>query len=76
VTGFKAIASGNFTSIDLKGSSFEVDRHNFPMIAFFDLSAHLCLIERIATLGELFFAISGLSNCHGVDLAATSVTPL
>jgi hypothetical protein len=41
VTGFKSIASSNFTLIDLKGSGFEVDRHNLPMIAFFDLRSHL-----------------------------------
>jgi hypothetical protein len=30
----------------------------------------------MAALGEFFFAISGLSDCHRVDLAATSVEPL
>jgi hypothetical protein len=36
VSGFKAIASSNFTRINLKVADFEVDRHNFPVIAFFD----------------------------------------
>jgi hypothetical protein len=30
----------------------------------------------VAALGELFFAISGLSDSHRVDLAATSVALL
>jgi hypothetical protein len=49
------------------------NRHNLPMIAFLNLSAHLRLIECIAALGKFFFAISGLSDRHGVDLTATSV---
>lgn len=36
VSGFKAIASSNFTRINLKVAGFEVDRHNFPVITFFD----------------------------------------
>jgi hypothetical protein len=56
-----------------KGPGFNVDRDHLPMITFLDLSAHRCLIERIATLGKFFFAISGLSDCHEFDLAATSL---
>jgi hypothetical protein len=36
----------------------------------------LSFIECIAALGKFFFAISGLSDRHGVDLTATSVKPL
>ena len=55
---------------NLPGRSVEVDRHYLPMIAFFDLLAHLCLIQSIAALGKFFFAISGLSDGHRTDLAA------
>jgi hypothetical protein len=44
------------------------DRHNLAAIALFDLLKHVRLINLIATLGKLFFAISGLSYCHGFDL--------
>jgi hypothetical protein len=67
----QAIGGRQYVVRDFKGSSFNVDRHYLPVITFFDLRSHLCLIEGIAALGKLFFAISGLSNCHGVDLAAT-----
>jgi hypothetical protein len=73
VTDFKTIASSDFTSINLKVSSFKVDRNYLPMITFFDLSAHFCLIKCFAELGELLFAISGLSDSHGVDLTTTSL---
>ena len=58
---------------NLPGRSVEVDRHYLPMIAFFDLLAHLCLIKCIAALGKFFFAVSGLSDCHRTDFVATSV---
>jgi hypothetical protein len=35
--GFEAIASSNFAPIDFKSSGFNIDRHNFAMIAFLDL---------------------------------------
>jgi lipid-binding SYLF domain-containing protein len=41
VTGFKSIASGYFTGIDLEGSRFKVNRQNLTMIAFFNLLAYL-----------------------------------
>jgi predicted RNase H-like HicB family nuclease len=69
VTGFKAITGSYFTRINLKVSCFEINRHNIAMIALFDLRSYLRLIERIAPLGKLFLAISGLSNCHRFDLA-------
>jgi hypothetical protein len=71
MTGFKSIASDYFTGIYFKGSSFKIDRHNFSVIAFFDLSTNLGFIKCIAALGKLFFAVSGLSDCHGIDLAVT-----
>jgi hypothetical protein len=54
-----------------KGPSLDVDRDHLSMIAFLDLSAHRCLIERITALGKFFFAISGLSDCHRFALATT-----
>jgi hypothetical protein len=33
-------------------------------------------LETMAKLGELFFAISGLSDCHRVDFATTLVVLL
>jgi hypothetical protein len=71
VTGFKATTGSDFTCIDFEGSGFDVDRHNLAMIACFDLWAYLRLIDLIATVRELFFTISGLSNCHQFDLATT-----
>jgi hypothetical protein len=41
------------------------------MIAFFDLRSDFRFIECIAALGKLFFAVSGLSDRHGIDLATT-----
>jgi len=60
---------------NLKGSRFNVDCHNFAMIACFNLRSYLRLIERIASLGKLFLAISRLSNCHQFDLAALEAFP-
>jgi hypothetical protein len=74
VTGFKPIASCYFTGIDFKGSSFKVDRHYLSMISCFDLRSNSWFIEGIAALGELFFAISGLPDCH--DFAFTRTSPL
>jgi hypothetical protein len=31
----------------------------------------ILLVQSIPTLGELFFAMLGLSDCHRVDLATT-----
>jgi hypothetical protein len=59
----------------LEGSRVNIDRDNFPMVAVFDLRSDLRLVQRMAALGEFFFAISGLSDCHGADLTATSVVP-
>jgi hypothetical protein len=54
---------------DFKGSGFDVDRDNLAMITLLDLGTHLRLINLITTLGKLFLAVSGLSNCH--DFAFT-----
>jgi hypothetical protein len=39
------------------------------MIAFLDLRTHLRFIDLIATSGKLFFAVTGLSYCHRLDLS-------
>jgi hypothetical protein len=62
ITGFEAIASRYFTRINLEGSGFNIDRHNFAMVAFFDLRPYLSLIDCVATLGKFFFAVAGLSS--------------
>jgi hypothetical protein len=56
---------------NLKGSCFDVDRYNLAMIPLLNLRSHLRLIECIAPLGKLFFATSGLSNCHSLNLVST-----
>jgi hypothetical protein len=71
VAGFEAIAGSNLTRIQFKISGFNVDRHNFAVIACFNLGSHLSFVDFIATACKFFFAISGLSNCHLPDLAAT-----
>jgi hypothetical protein len=52
----------------LKSPGFNIDRHNFSVISLLDLGPNLGLIELIAPSGEFFFAISGGSNCHRLDL--------
>jgi hypothetical protein len=59
----------------LEGSGVNIDRDNLSIVAVFDLRSNLRLVQCMTTLGEFFFAISGLSNCHGADLTATSVIP-
>jgi hypothetical protein len=59
----------------LEGSGVNIDRDNFAMVAVFDLRSDLRLVQRMAALSKFFFAISGLSDCHGADLTATSVIP-
>jgi hypothetical protein len=54
-----------------KSSSLNVNRHDFPMIAFLNLLTHLRLINLITTSSKLFFAIAGLSNYHRLDLVST-----
>jgi hypothetical protein len=71
VLGKKSIGCGYDIVSDLKSPGFNIDRHNLPVIAFFDLLTNLWLIQSIAVLGEFFFAISGLSNCHRLDLVST-----
>jgi hypothetical protein len=69
-TGFKAIAGSNLTCINLKVSSFNVDRHNSAIIPFLDLRTHLSFINLIATSSKLFFAVEGLSSCYRLDLGS------
>jgi hypothetical protein len=72
VTGFEAIAGSNFTRVNFKVSSFDVDRHNLAMIAFLNLGPHLRFINLIAPSSELFFTVAGLSDCHGLALVLSS----
>jgi hypothetical protein len=64
VTGFESIASGDFTGINFKSSSFKIDRHNLAVISLLNLRTYLSFIKRITSLGKLFFAISGVLYCH------------
>jgi hypothetical protein len=59
----------------IEGSGVNIDRDNFAIVAVFDLRSDLRLVQRMATLGEFLFAISGLSDWHGANLTATSVIP-
>ena len=74
MASLKTITSGDCTRINFKVSSFQINRHNLAMIAWLDLATHLSLINRIATSGELLFAIPELSECHG--FAGVSTWPL
>ena len=47
------------------------NRDNFPVISGFNLRSYFWFVQGIAALGKFFFAISGLSDCHRFDLAAT-----
>jgi hypothetical protein len=67
----KSIGCGHDIFIDLKGSSFNIDCHNFALISHFDLLPNAGFIERLPTLSHFFFAITSLANCHRVDLIAT-----
>jgi hypothetical protein len=61
---------------NFKFTCLDIDRDNLALMILLDLEPDFGLIERIPPLGKLFFAISGLSDCHRIDLAATSVKPL
>jgi hypothetical protein len=56
---------------NLKFTRLDIDRDNLAPMGLLNLKPNFGFIERIPPLGKLFFAISGLSNCHGFDLAAT-----
>jgi hypothetical protein len=73
IAGLKAITSSDFTSINFKVSSFQINRHDLAMIAWLYLTTHLSLINRIATLGELLFAKAGLPECHGFAAASSGL---
>jgi hypothetical protein len=72
----KSIGGTQAIIANLKFTRLDVDRYNLALMILLDLEPNFGLIERIPPLGKLFFAISGLSDCHRVDLAATSVNPL
>jgi hypothetical protein len=54
-----------------KSPTFNVNRHNPPMMGCFDLRSNLRIVDFMSTSSKLFFAISGLSNCHWIDLVST-----
>jgi hypothetical protein len=56
---------------NLKFTRFDIDRDNLAPMGLLNLKPDFGFIERIPPLGKLFFAISGLSNYHGFDLATT-----
>jgi hypothetical protein len=58
VTGFESIASSDFTSIDFKGSGFEIDRYDLAMITFFDLRWR-SLPEVIESVTHRFHHLAG-----------------
>jgi hypothetical protein len=59
---FEAIAGSNFTRVNFKGSSFDINCGNLAMIARFDLRSHLGFIDFITALSKFLFAIPELSN--------------
>jgi hypothetical protein len=69
----KSIGCTQAVIANLKFTRLNIDRDNLALMILLDLEPDFGLIERIAPLGEFFFAISGLSDCHGFDLAATSL---
>jgi hypothetical protein len=69
----KSIGGTQAIIANLKLTCLDIDRDNLAPIGLLNLRADFRLIKRIPTLSKLFFAISGLSDCHRFDLAATSV---
>jgi hypothetical protein len=69
----KSIGGTQAIIANLKLTCLDIDRDNLALIILLDLESDFRLIKRIPTLSKLFFAISGLSDCHQINLAATSV---
>jgi hypothetical protein len=68
----KPIGSTQTIITNFKFTRLDVDRDNLAQMVWLNLKPDLGFIESIPALGELFFAISGLSNCHGLGLTATA----
>jgi hypothetical protein len=69
----KSIGGTQAIITNLKLTRLDVNRDNLAPIGLLNLRADFRLIKRIPALSKLFFAISGLSDCHQINLAATSV---
>jgi hypothetical protein len=54
--------------INLKISSFDVDRYDFALVTSFDLLPNARLIKFLPASGYLFFAVTSLADCHRHDL--------
>jgi hypothetical protein len=68
----QSIGSTQTVITNFKFTCFDVDRDNLAPVVWLNLKPDLGFIERIPPPGEFLFAISGLSDCHRFDLAATS----
>jgi hypothetical protein len=69
----KSIGGTQAIIANLKLTCLDIYGDNLALIILLDLESDFRLIKRIPTLSKLFFAISGLSDCHQINLAATSV---
>jgi hypothetical protein len=68
----QSVCSRHNISIDFKISGFDVDRHNFAIVARFDLLPNARLIKFLPTPSDLFFAVTSLADCHSFALGSTS----
>jgi hypothetical protein len=68
----QSIGSTQTIIANFKFTCLDVDCDNLAPVVWLNLKPDRGFIERIPPLGEFLFAISGLSDCHRFDLAATS----
>jgi hypothetical protein len=69
----KPIGSAQAIITDFKFAGFDVNCDNLALVVLLNLRPDFGLVEGISPLGKFFFAISGLSDCHGLGLTATSL---
>jgi hypothetical protein len=69
----QTIGSAQAIITDFKFTGLDVNCDNLALVVLLNLRPDFGLVEGISPLGKFFFAISGLSDCHGLGLTATSL---
>src|SRR5437867_557193 len=62
----------------LISASFDINRHNLPLVTGFELRTDALLIDFLTPPGELLGAVSWLRHCHTAPLLSviyTNLTP-
>ncbi len=72
-TGQEAFAGREGVFRDLKVAGSDINCHNPPQVASFNLRPHLPLVDFHAELGMFFFAVMRLTNGHGISLPYDAV---